>query len=291
MAADDEAAARGSPRAPRSDAHLVETRIDSEQVFAGSLLDVRRDRVRLPDGHEATREYIVHPGAVLIVPRLDDGRLVVERQFRYPNQAVFIEFPAGKLDRGEAPLAAAKRELVEEAGYTAIAWTLLGRIHSVVSYSTETIELYLAQGLAQVGAALDHGEFLDIEPMHYADIVTAADRGEITDAKTIATLYHLERLRRPEATCARRVIVTGRVQGVGFRDSMAAVAVRAGVSGWVRNRRDGTVEALVQGVASAVESVLDWSARGPPAARVSSLEATAVRNDASIDGFDLRPTP
>lgn len=290
MAADDEPESREPQRAQRKDAHLVEQRIDSEQVFAGKLLDVRRDRVRLPDGHEATREYIVHPGAVLIVPLQDDGRLVVERQFRYPNDAVFIEFPAGKLDPGEVPLATAKRELAEEAGYTASVWTHLGRIHSVVSYSTETIELYLAQGLVHVGSTLDHGEFLEIEAMRYDDIVAAADRGAITDAKTIATLYHLERLRRPDGACARRLIVSGRVQGVGFRDSMAGVALRAGVSGWVRNRRDGTVEAIVQGAVSAVDRVIEWSRRGPPAARVTSLEATTLPADPSLHGFDIRAT-
>src|SRR5687768_8986877 len=192
MAADDSHA----PGTPAADAHLIEERIDSEQVFRGKLLDVRRDRVRLPDGHEATREYIVHPGAVLIVPQLDDGSLVVERQFRYPNRAVFTEFPAGKLEPGESPPATAKRELHEEAGYTATTWTHLGRIHSVVSYSTESIELYLAQDLTHVGAKLDEGEFLEIGTMRYDDLVAAATRGEITDAKTVATLFHLERRRR-----------------------------------------------------------------------------------------------
>jgi ADP-ribose pyrophosphatase len=290
MGADGKPDSRRPLRAASTDAHLVEQRIDSEQVFVGALLDVRRDRVRLPDGHEATREYIVHPGAVLIVPLLDDGRVVVERQFRYANNAVFTEFPAGKVDPGEAPLASAKRELKEEAGYTATTWTHLGRIHSVVSYSTEAIEIYLAQGLVHVGAALDHGEFLEIDTMRHEDIVAAADRGEITDAKTIAALYYLER-RRSDATWTRRVIVTGRVQGVGFRDTMAGVALQAGVVGWVRNRRDGTVESLVQGAPAAVDKVIAWSRRGPPAARVASVEVTTVPHDSSLDGFDILPTP
>jgi ADP-ribose pyrophosphatase len=290
MAADDEPDSRPPRRAAHKDAHLVERRIDSERVFAGSLLDVRRDRVRLPDGHEATREYIVHPGAVLIVPRLDDGRLVVARQFRYPNNAVFIEFPAGKLDPGEAALATAKRELKEEAGYTATTWTHLGRIHPVVSYSTETIELYLAQGLAHVGATLDDGEFLEIDAMQYEAIVAAADRGEITDAKTIATLYHLERRRRHDATRTCRLIISGRVQGVGFRDGMIGVALEAGVSGWVRNRRDGSVEVLVQGDPPSVDKLIDWSRHGPRAARVTSVEVTTEPQDLSLDGFDVRAT-
>jgi len=284
MAAEENAA--GSPAI---DAHLIEHRIDSEQVFQGKLLDVRRDRVRLPDGHEATREYIVHPGAVLIVPELDDGSLVVERQFRYPNRAVFTEFPAGKLDPGEAPLATAKRELLEEAGYTATTWTHLGRIHSVVSYSTEAIDLYLAQDLMHVGANLDHGEFLEVVTMRYDDIVAAASRGEITDAKTIATLFHLQR-RRSDAASSRHVVVAGRVQGVGFRDGMARAAARAGISGWVRNRREGTVEAVLQGSAAAVDSVITWARRGPPAARVDGVEVTSLSCDTSLRTFEIRST-
>ena len=115
----------------RDDSHLIETKVSSEPVFDGKLLHVRRDTVRLPDGKLATREYIVHPGAVLIVPVLPDGRLVIERQYRYPLDRVFIEFPAGKLDPGEEELVTAQRELEEEAGYVATTWTPLGTIHTV----------------------------------------------------------------------------------------------------------------------------------------------------------------
>jgi len=141
---------------------LVETRLSGAQVYSGALLDVRRDRVRLPDGGEAVREYVVHPGAVLMVPVQDDGRLIAVRQFRYPQNRAFIEFPAGKLDAGETALATAQRELVEEAGYRAVHWTRLGVIHPVISYSTEAIEIYVARALTHVGAKLDPGEFLDV---------------------------------------------------------------------------------------------------------------------------------
>ena len=172
----------------RDDAHLVETTVASEQVYVGKLLDVRRDTVRLPDGALATREYIVHPGAVLIVPVLADGRFVVERQYRYPLQRVFVEFPAGKLDPGETALETGRRELVEEAGYTATEWTRLGIIHPLLSYSTESIEIYVARGLAHVGAKLDDGEFLEVLAMSADEMLAGIDRGEITDAKTVTAL-------------------------------------------------------------------------------------------------------
>ena len=191
MSGDDDP--RPPRRVPAGDEHLVEERIDSTNVFDGRLLHVRRDRVRVPDGGEAFREYVVHPGAVLVVPRLADGRVVVVRQFRYPNNAVFVEFPAGKLDGGESALDTAKRELREEAGYTARRWTALGTIHSCIAYSTETIGLWLAEDLEHVGALLDDGEFLEVDVVDPAWLAAEADAGRVTDAKTVAALYYLER--------------------------------------------------------------------------------------------------
>jgi ADP-ribose pyrophosphatase len=181
----------GTPKSDpprRDDAHLVETRVSSEPVFDGKLLHVRRDTVRLPSGKLSTREHIVHPGAVLIVPVLPDGRLVVERQYRYPLDRVFIEFPAGKLDPGEGELATAQRELIEETGYEAATWTPLGTIHTLISYTNEKIDLYVAEGLRHVGARLDDGEFLEVLTMSLAEMLAALDRGAITDGKTVAAL-------------------------------------------------------------------------------------------------------
>ena len=124
--------AGGSPiRAQEGvDAHLVERLVRSESVYDGHFLKVRRDQVKLPDGQLAWREHIVHPGAVMIVPLTDDGQLVVERQHRYPLDHVLLEFPAGKLDPDETTLACAKRELLEETGYTAREWAYAGRLHN-----------------------------------------------------------------------------------------------------------------------------------------------------------------
>src|SRR5438552_2185651 len=127
--------------------HLHEDLVSSEQIFKGRLLDVRRDTVRLPDGTTATREYIVHPGAVMVVPILDDGRLVIERQYRHPLGRVLTEFPAGKIDEGESPFRCAVRELVEETGYAAREWARAGVLHNACAYSSEGIEVWFARGL------------------------------------------------------------------------------------------------------------------------------------------------
>ncbi len=170
-------------------AHLVETGLESEVVFEGRMLHVRRDRVRLPDGGDALREYVVHPGAALVVPVLGDGCLVLERQYRHPVRRVMLEFPAGKIDPGETSLATAQRELREEVGYTAARWTRVATLHPQIGYSSEFIDVFAATGLTYVGARLDDGEFLDVVTMSESELMAAFDRGELTDGKTIAALF------------------------------------------------------------------------------------------------------
>ena len=175
-----------------SDSHLIEVKLHSEQVLKGDFLDVRRDIVRLPDGVEASREYVIHPGAVMVVAQLDDGQLVLERQFRYPVQAVMIEFPAGKLDAGEASLACAQRELLEETGYTAREWARAGILHPVISYSTEFIDIWFARGLTLHQRKLDKGEFLDVFTASQATLLDMSRSGQITDAKTLTGILWLQ---------------------------------------------------------------------------------------------------
>jgi ADP-ribose pyrophosphatase len=179
---------------PSADQHLIEIRQDSQELFKGKLLHAFRDRVLLPDGSSATREYVVHPGAVVIVPLLDDGRVLLERQFRYPVQQVMIEFPAGKLDvPGEDRLACARRELLEETGHTAREWAHAGQLHPVISYSTEFIDIWFARGLVDGGKRnLDEGEFLEVFAATPQELLQWCRDGKVTDAKTLSCMLWLQ---------------------------------------------------------------------------------------------------
>lgn len=178
---------------PQADAHLIETRVGAEPVWQGRFLDVRRDTVRLPDGAHATREYIVHPGAVMMVPLLPDGRLLMERQYRHPMGRVMLEFPAGKLDAGEAPWGCAIRELAEETGYRAAEWARAGILNNAIAYSTEGIEIWFARGLTAGEQHLDAGEFLDTVSHTVTELDAMVARGDVTDAKTLIGLLWLQK--------------------------------------------------------------------------------------------------
>jgi ADP-ribose pyrophosphatase len=177
------------------DAHLREDTIDSTVVYQGHFLQMRRDRIRLPDGREAAREYVVHPGAVMIVAILPDGRLVMERQYRYPVSRTMIEFPAGKLDAGEGGLACAQRELWEETGYKARRWAKAGVMHPVIGYATEFIEIWFADELTLGERHLDDGEFLDVFAASLAELEAWMRDGELTDAKTVVGMMWLQQWR------------------------------------------------------------------------------------------------
>jgi ADP-ribose pyrophosphatase len=179
-----------------ADGHLIEEELNSERVWQGKLLDVRRDTVRLPDGSAGIREYIVHPGAVLIIAVENDGRLLFERQFRYGPRRVFLELPAGKIDHGEDIRKTAERELAEECGCIASDWSYLGVMHPCIGYSDERIEIFLARGLSALpnGAELDHGEFLELTSLSLNEAILAVREGEITDAKTITALFWAEKV-------------------------------------------------------------------------------------------------
>lgn len=170
-------------------ADLTEHPLGSQELMQGGFLHAFRDQVRLPDGSTSYREYLRHPGAVMIIPLLEgeDGalQLVLERQYRYPIRQAIIEFPAGKLDEGEAPLVCAQRELLEETGYRAREWARAGLLHPTVSYSTEFIEIWFARGLSLGQRKLDEGEFLEVFTATPQQLHDWCREGRITDGKTL----------------------------------------------------------------------------------------------------------
>lgn len=186
------------PPQPRSlasgDEGLREVPLQSLQVLSGSFLQVYRDQARLANGSVVQREYIRHPGAVMVVPLLGPDRFVMERQFRYPLQRVLLEFPAGKIDPGERPLATGARELLEETGYRAGQWALAGRLHNAAAYSDEFIEVWFARDLTAGPSALDADELLQVCEVDLATLRDEAARGGLTDAKTQIGLLWLEHL-------------------------------------------------------------------------------------------------
>ena len=181
-----------------SERDLTEHTLSSTTVYRGRILEVREDAVRLPDGSTSRREYVVHPGAAVMLAMPDPQSVVIERQYRYPLRSHVFELPAGKIDPGEDALDTAKRELREETGYRAGEWRHLLTTYPVVGYSNERIELYLARDLEYVGGSLDDGEFLDVLVMPLAEAIGWVKLGRINEAKTIMGLLLAERIVRGE---------------------------------------------------------------------------------------------
>jgi ADP-ribose pyrophosphatase len=189
---------RPAPNPTEPHPELFEERLRGESVYKGSLLHVHRDWVRAPDGHEQTFEYTLHPGAAAIIPMLDNGNLILERQWRYALNRSFLEVPAGKLNVGEDPFLAAQRELQEETGYCGREWAALGVMHPVIGYSTEAIYLYMARGLVAGPSARELGECLEMIEISPADFFAAIRQGEVTDSKTLSCALWLDRILRQE---------------------------------------------------------------------------------------------
>jgi ADP-ribose pyrophosphatase len=182
---------RSGLQAVSGEAHLFERHLHGQRVFQGNFLRVQRDTVALPDGGQATREYIEHPGAVAVVPLLDDGRLVMVRQYRYPVAQVLLEFPAGKIDPRESVWACGMRELREETGYTALQWARGGLIHNAAAYADEIIEIWFARGLRRGTQALDAGEFVEVVHHSVDELQALSVQGQLSDVKTNVGLMWL----------------------------------------------------------------------------------------------------
>ncbi len=173
---------------------LTEKQLDSQVMYDGDFINVHKDKVLLPDGSTSTREYITHPGAVAVLALLDNGNLVMERQYRYPLHRELVELPAGKIDDGEDILVTAQRELLEETGYVASEWIHLTTAWPCIGYSNERMEYFLARGLKHVGHQLDEGEFLEVFELSLSDAIEWIRLGKINDSKSIVGLFWLDKM-------------------------------------------------------------------------------------------------
>ena len=177
---------------PASDAHLREHATHSTPLASGDFLKLVRDDVRLPSGLQATREYLLHPGAVMVIALLDDGRVLLERQYRHPVGHALFELPAGKLDAGEDVLVCAARELREETGCSANHWAVAARMHPCIGYANEVIHIVFAKGITQGEQSLDEGELLDVCAATPEQLMAMVADGRITDGKTLSGLLWLQ---------------------------------------------------------------------------------------------------
>lgn len=173
----------------------TEAMLESKEIFNGRVIRVTLDKVRLEDGTTSTREVVHHHGGACVLPVDADGNVTMVRQFRYALGEELWELPAGKLEAGEDPFEAAKRELSEECGLTADTYTELGVVYPTVGYDSERIYLWAAEGLRTVGQHLDAGEFLDVVKMPFAQALGLVMDGTIKDSKTQVALLKYAQLR------------------------------------------------------------------------------------------------
>jgi ADP-ribose pyrophosphatase len=175
-----------------NDDGLRETTLESKTMYQGDYLHVLRDVVMLPNGQSSTREHIKHPGAVMVIPVFENGDVLVVRQYRYPLHGVFVEFPAGKKDKGEAPLVTGQRELLEETGYVAQEWLHVTDIHNAIAYCDEVIHFYIAHGLTQQSEQqLDENEFVDVKRVSLSELEDWMRQGWVPDVKTQLGIFWL----------------------------------------------------------------------------------------------------
>lgn len=168
--------------------HLIEKELSSEEVYKGKLLHVFYDHARLPDGETSTREWIKHPGACAIVPIFENGDIMMIHQYRYPAKKIFLEVPAGKIDKGEDIQETARRELLEETGLTASDFYNIGHFYPAIGYANEIIHIFLAMGLSSLKDNPDFDEFVELERMPFVKAEEMVYSGEIDDAKTICSI-------------------------------------------------------------------------------------------------------
>ena len=174
---------------------LKETTLESRTVYQGTFLHVLSDTIRLPNGVETTREYMKHPGAVMVIPVFENGDVLIVRQYRYPLHKVFVEFPAGKKDAGESPLITGQRELLEETGYVAEEWLHVTDIHNALAYCDEVIHFYIARGLAQqTEQQLDDTEFVEVMRVSLVELEQWMRNGWVPDVKTQLGIFWLKDL-------------------------------------------------------------------------------------------------
>ena len=173
---------------------FAEKTLNEKLIFEGKIITVHVDDVELPDGSKSIREIVEHSGGVCVAALTEDKKLKFVRQFRYPYKKELLELPAGKLEKGEDPMAAGIRELEEEGGVVAEKVISMGQIYPTVAYCSEIIHLFLATGLSETKQHLDEGEFLGVEEIELSKAVEMVMNGEICDSKTVALILKTARI-------------------------------------------------------------------------------------------------